>query len=410
MRKNKFTELTLLSKYNLLKTNNVMMKNLFLFIFSLFTLTVSAQVKNQDPLAGMINSTLMHQVMNDFDRSIPIAFFAPGFYFIGSIDSQSNPLFNEGDFYENEELVKSSSYYQKEVFDALSSGLISYIPADSTMQVRVIDGKKLLFELKFVTNSDTISFTQTDAERGKSKSVSYSGSKVLAVSYNDTGKEINFISRLIGDSLRVSEMNDKNPGKSFRTEIRYKNGFLSETSWYNKVSGVYELKSTDHYYLNEINKPGLMQTLNRKGMVTDSTNYYYNGDKLVHYQSFSGANEKLSVTYIYNRAGKLAGKTVKSPARNYSVDYSYAGGNIADIEIDDKIKAFVRHYVFKMDVNKRLANVEYNTIARESLVENLKTRWIFSYNTAGNISSVKVLDGKGNITKEIAIEYVFYSN
>lgn len=385
-------------------------KILFLVIASLFAFQVNAQVNIPDPLSKMVNSTLMHQVMNDFDRSIPLVFFAPGFYFIGSIDSQNNPLFNESDFYENEELVKSSSYYQKEVFDVLSSGLISYIPADSTMQVRVIDGKKLLFELKFVTNSDTISFTQTDAEKGKSKSVSYSGAKVLAVSFNDTGKEINFISRLIGDSLRVSEMADKNAGKNFRTEIRYKNGFLSETSWYNKVSGVYELKSTDHYYLNENNKPGLMQTFNRKGAVTDSTHYYYNGDKIVHYQSFSGANEKLSVTYIYNRAGKLAGKTVKSPVRNYTVDYSYAGGNIADIEIDDKMKAFIRHYVFKMDVNKRLVNVEYNTIARESLVEALKTRWIFSYNAAGNISSVKVLDGKGTITKEIAIEYVFYNN
>ncbi|MHC1776720.1 MAG: hypothetical protein AB9834_15055 [Lentimicrobium sp.] len=385
-------------------------KNLFLLVFSLFTFAVSAQVKIQDPFSGMINSTLMHQVLNDFDRSIPLVFFAPGFYFVGSIDNQSNPLFNESDFYENEELVKSSSYYQKEVFDVLSSALISYIPADSTMQVRVIDGKKLLFELKFVKNADTISFTQTDAERGKSKSVSYSGAKVLAVSYNDAGKEIKFISRLIGDTLRVSEMADKNAGKNFRTEIRYKNGFLSETSWYNKVSGVYELKSTDHYYLNEINRPGLMQTLNRKGAVTDSTHYYYNGDKLVHYQSFSGANEKLSVTYIYNRTGRLAGKTVKSPGRNYSVDYSYAGANIADIEIDDKIKAFIRHYVFKMDVNKRLANIEYNTIARESLVEALKNRWILSYDTAGNISSVKVLDGKGNITKEITMEYVFYSN
>lgn len=384
------------------------MKNLIFFVFLLFTITTRAQVKVQDPLSGMVNSTLMHQVMNDFDRSITMAFFAPGFYFIGSIESHSNALFNESDFYENEELVKSSSYFQNEVFDALSSGLISYIPNDSTMHVRVIDGKKLLFELKFVRNSDTISFTQTDAEKGKSKSVSYAGAKVLAVSYNDTGKEISFISRLIGDSLRVSEMNDKSPGKSFRTEIRYKNGFLSETSWYSKVSGVYELKSTDHYFLNEIKKPGLMQTLNRKGMVTDSTNYYYNGDKLVHYQSFSGANEKLSVTYIYNRAGKLAEKTVKSPARNYSVDYSYAGGNIADIEIDDKIKAFVRHYVFKMDVNKRLANVEYNTIARESLVENLKTRWIFSYNTAGNISSVKVIDHKGSIIKEVLLEYDFF--
>jgi hypothetical protein len=383
-------------------------KNLFILIAFLFAFTASAQVKIQDPLSAMINSTLMHQVMNDFDRSIPLAFFAPGFYFIGSNDSRTNPLFNESDFYETEELVKSSTYYQKEVFDGLNSCLISYIPVDSTMQVRVIDGKKLLFELKFVRNSETTSFTQTDAERGKSKSVSYSGARVLAVSYNDTGKEISFISRLVGDTLRVSEMTDKNAAKNFRTEMRYKDGILAETSWYSKVSGVYELNSTDHYYPNEINKPGLMRTFNRKGVITDSTRYFYDGDKLVHYQSFSGVKEKLSVTYTYNRSGNLAGKKVKSPGRNYSVEHSYSGGNIADIDIDDKLKAFTRHYAFKMDINKRLANIEYNTISRESLVETLKTRWIFSYNTAGNISSVKVIDSKGTISKEILFQYDFF--
>jgi hypothetical protein len=190
--------------------------------------------------------------------------------------------------------------------------------------------------------------------------------------------------------------------------MRYKDGILAETSWYSRVSGVYELRSTDHYYPNEINKPGLMQTFNRKGLITDSTRYFYDGDKLVHYQSYSGAKEKLSVTYTYNRHGSLAGKKVKSPGRNYSVEHSYSGGNIADIEIDDKIKAFTRHYVFKMDTNKRLANVEYSTISRESLVETLKTRWIFSYNTAGNISSVKVIDSKGAISKEILFEYDFF--
>jgi hypothetical protein len=383
-------------------------KNLLISIVFLLAFTANAQVRIQYPLSEMINSTLMHQIMNNFDRSIPLDFFAPGFYFIGGIESRSYPMFNESDFYENEVLVKSSTYYQKEVIDVLNSGLISYIPVDSTMQVRVIDGKKILFELKFVRNSETVSFTHTDADRRKSKSVSCSGAKVLAVSYNDTGKGINFISRLIGDTLRVSEMTDKNAAKNFKTEMRYKNGILSENSWYNKVSGVYELKSTDHYYLNEINKPGLMQTLNRKGVITDSTNYYYDGDKLVHYQSYSGAKEKLTVTYTYNRGGRLARKTVKSPGRNYSVEHSYSGGNIADIEIDDKIKAFSRNYVFKMDINKRLAIIEYNTIARESLIETLKTRWVFSYNTTGNISSVKVIDSKGTISKEILFEYDFF--
>jgi hypothetical protein len=370
--------------------------------------SANAQVKNPEPLNRMVNSTLMHQVLNDFDRSIPIVLFAPGFFFIGNTHYNSNPLFSESDYYENEELVRTSNYYQKEIFEVLNSGFISYIPADSIMQVQVIEGNVLLFELKFIRKGDTVVFMQSDAERNKSKMVSFADNKIISVSFYDAQEQINYNSQLIGDTLRISEMIDENTDNITKSLMRFQNGFLSEVSHYRKVSGNFELKSTDQYYQNENNKPALKQTLNRKGKITDSTHYYYDGDKLIHYQSFSGKNEKLSISYMYNRSGKLSGKTVQSQIRNYSNDYAYANGLIADLEIDDKVKTFKRHYAFKSDINKRLASIEYNTISKESLVENLKTRWAFGYNAKGNINSIKVMDDKGVINKEVKLEYNFF--
>ena len=367
-----------------------------------------AQIKHPESLTRLVNSTLLYQVLNDFDRTIPLVLFAPGYFYIGNLNYSKNPLFNESIFYENEALVKSSEYYQKEIFDAVDAGFINYIPADSIMQVRVIEGNLLLFELKFMRKGDTLIFMQTDAEKSRNKTVGFSLGKVISVSYNDTEAEINYMSHLEGDTLRISRMIDGKTGKNTRSLMHFENGFLSEASFFNMVSGKEQLISRDLYFMNEINKPALKQTLNRKGKVTDSTHYYYDGANLIHYQSFSGSAEKLSISFMYNRNGKVSGKTVKSPVRNYTSDYSYSNGLISDLEIDDKMKAFRRYFVFASDVGRRLAGLEYSTIAKESMIENLKTRWLFGYNEVGNIISIKVMDDKGLIAREIKLDYVFY--
>jgi hypothetical protein len=386
-----------------------MLRNLIIItVIYLLLSDARAQVLSPDPVNKLVNSTLMYQVLNDFDRTIPLVLFAPGYFYIGNLNYSKNPLFNESIFYDNEALVKSSLYYQKEIFDVVDAGFINYIPADSIMQVRVIEGNLLLFELKFMRKGDTLIFMQTDAEKSRNKTVGFSLGKVISVSYYDTEAEINYMSHLEGDTMRISRMIDGNTGKNTRSLMHFENGFLTEASFFNMVSGKEQLMSRDLYFMNEINKPTLKQTLNRKGKVTDSTHYYYDGANLVHYQSFSGSAEKLSISFMYNRNGKVSGKTVKSPVRNYTSDYSYSNGMISDLEIDDKMKAFRRHFVFTPDVGRRLAGLEYSTIAKESMIENLKTRWLFGYNEVGNIISIKVIDYKGVIYREIKLDYVFY--
>jgi len=384
-------------------------KILLILVASLSIFNANAQKENAPAIARLVNSTLMYQVLNDFDRNIPLVLFAPGLYFVGSVRSHNNPLFNKSDFYENDELVKTSDYFQKEINDVLSPGLISYIPVDSIMQVRVIDGSVLLFELKFLRKADTMILIQTDAERKKSKSVSYAGDKVIAISYNDIINEISYNNELKGDTLRVSGLVDKPRGINNKTLMRYSGGILTEVSYFNIVSGKTEDKSTDHYYQSELKLPALKYSINRKGKITDSTLYFYDGDKLTHFKSFKGSAEKLSITYSYNRIGQISVKTVRSPIRNYVIDYSFARGNIADLEIDDKIKPFKRHYIFRSDISGKIVGIEYNNISKESLIENLKTQWIFDYNEKKNVSSIKVMDGKGLITKDIRLEYNFFS-
>lgn len=387
-----------------------MKRRISIVIMAVFILSdTSAQVNKYNPVNRAVNNTLMHQALNDFNRSIPLVFFAPGFFLLGNIIYQNNPQFNETSFYENEKIINSSDYYQKEIFDALNSAMIPYIPVDSVMYARFIDKNKLIFELSFKWNEDTLVFTQTNAEKNKIKTVSYSGNKVISTNYSDLLKN-NFLSgQLIGDTIRISEWVDKDSGERLKTIMRYKNGILFESTHFEKITGDYRLKSTNRYYQNEENKPSLMISRNRKGKITDSTNYFYNNDRLMIYKSTNSSNS-FSIVYTYNGLGDLQSKTVQSWKRNYTITYNSAGPNYMELQIDDLKNTSLRKlYTIKLDINRKLAELEAIGFPIHIQTPETIKRWVFGYNNFGNLNSVKVFDNRGTIVKNIEIVYSYFS-
>ena len=386
------------------------MKYLLIVFVFLCTVRAGAQVKNPDNLTHLVNNTLMYQVLNDFDRTIPLVLYTPGFFLIGSLHHNSNPFFSESDNGENMAGKSRADTYQKEIQDVINTSFISYIPVDSTMSVRVVHDRKLLFELSFQRRNDSVFFIQTDAEKKKNKAVTVVDGKTIAVSYADQEQGITYRSQLYGDSIRISEYYDNLAQPTSKTEMRYSRGLPDVVSYYTRRSDSYDLKSADHYYYSIQGRPVLMQGIDPKGRINDSTVYYYDGDKLILTQKYNGAAVKQSYTYVYNRAGILSGKTVNLSGRIYSVDYSYANGSIASIEMDEKAKKIIRRFVFKNNIQRKLAGIEMSTINKESLIEDPKNRWVFDYNSKGNINSVKMMDDKGVITKEITFAYDFFGN
>lgn len=382
---------------------------LLLIISALTILNVSAQDKNTETLAKIVSSTLLNQVLNDFERTTPLIIYTPGMFFLGNKPNSAVSYLRERDYYNNDKIIKASEFYHNEIFDAIDKNFIPSIPSDSIMIVRAFQDKQLLFEFKFEQKADTLIFTQNDALKSKTKTFRIIDGNVTAGSFIDINKKIFYNTQLIHDSLRITELNNGSTGRQDKQEITYQNGLPVKLTHYVMGKASYELESTDIYTYNTDQQPGFVQSVNNKGKITDSTHYFYDSGKLVYYQHFSGRDEELAVTLIYNRLGKLSDKTVKSPIRNYSINYFYSGGILADMEIDDKSKTISRHFVFKYNVNKSLVNLEYNTIQKESLLETLKTQWVFAYNNERNLSSVKVMDSNGLVIKEIGFEYDYYS-
>jgi len=369
---------------------------------------ISAQVDKFKPVNRAVNNTIMHQMLNDFNRSIPIVLFVPGFFFLGSITYQANPQFNENSFYDNEELVNSSDYYQKEIFEALNSALMPYIPVDSVMVARFIDKDKLVFELSFKWIEDTMVFTQTNPEKNKLKTVSYHENKVISTDYKDLANNKFLSGRLYGDTIRISEWWERDSGEKSKTIMRYKDGVLYETTYYENSAGKYKLKSTDRYFQNEENKPALRTSMNRKGKITDSTNYFYHNGKLMLYRNSNKSNS-FNISYAYSAPGDLQSKTVQSLKRNYTINYNSPRPDYMEIDIDDKKHYSIKKsYNIKLDINRKLAELEGNEFPIYRQAPATSKRWVFGYNNFGNLNSVKVFNSNGTIEKNIEIEYSYF--
>lgn len=370
-------------------------------------LNSAAQITQPPALTKSINSTIMQQVLNDFDRKIPLVLFVPGFFFMVNIQISHNTLFNESDFYEETEMPNSSNFYQQIISNAVSGSFLPYIPKDSIMKVRVMDERKLIFEMVFKNEQDTVIFNLTNGKQNKNKSIGYFNEKVITTSYNDERKMIRYSSRLYGDTVRRSELR-KIDNQSIKN-INYTNGLPTRVSNYEKDTDTkkMKLKDSEHLIYNENNQPSLKQYLNGKGKITRTINYYYKGDTLTHYTVNEGSLVVFTVTNDYfEKENSLVRSYYWRDLSSTRVTYLKEADKL-NLEIEKRDQANKRLYTLRSDINHRLSELEYMMVASEPASDGTKKRWVFNYNTKGNLSAIKVIDKKGKIVKNILLEYSF---
>ena len=383
--------------------NNIILMALALSI----AFNSTAQIAQPTALSKSVNSTIIYQVLNDFDRTIPIAVFVPGFFFIGNIQISNNRFFNESDFYEEIDMPNSSDFYQQIVSDAASANLIPYIPKDSVMKVRIMDDNKLIIEIVFKYEKDTLFYNLTDGTQNKSKSIGYFADKVITTSYNDERRMIRYSSRLYGDTLRKSEL--RNVDRRSTTNIAYANGLPTKVSNFvlDPDTKKMKLKNSEHFLYNENNQPVVKQYLNRKGKIKKTINYHYKGDTLTLYTVNKGSSVLLTVTNDYFEKENSLVRSYYGRDLSYTKVTQFNEANNLNLEIEKSEGRNKKCYVLKSDVNHRLSELEYLLIKPDPITAETKKRWVFNYNTMGNLSGIKVIDNKGKIVKNILLEYSF---
>jgi hypothetical protein len=148
--------------------------------------------------------------------------------------------------------------------------------------------------------------------------------------------------------------------------------------------------------------------MNRKGKITDSTNYFYHDGKLMLYRNSNKSNS-FNISYSYSALGDLQSKTVQSLKRNYTINYNSPKPDYMEIDIDDKnYSSIKKSYNIKLDINRKLAELEGIEFPIYRQAPETTKRWVFGYNNLGNLNSVKVFNSKGTIEKNIEIEYSYF--
>ena len=385
-----------------MKINTILM----VLIFSIAFNSV-AQIDQPEALTKSINSTIMQQVLNNFDRTIPIAVIVPGFFFIGNIQISNNTIFNESDFYEEAETPYSSDFYQQIVSNAISGSFLPYIPKDSVMKVRIMDEKKLIFEMVFKNEQDTIIFNLTNGKQNKNKSIGYFDKKVITTSYNDERKMVRYSSRLYGDTLRRSEL--RNIDRRSITNIDYTNGLPTMVSYFTIDANTKKekLKDSEHFLYNENNQPSVKQYLNGKDKITKTINYHYQGDTLTHYTVNEGSAVVSTVTNDYFEKENSLVRSYYGRDHSYTKVTYLKEANKLNLEIEKSEQTNKRFYMLSSDINHRLSELEYMMVTSDPASKGSTKRWVFNYNTEGNLSAIKVINKKGKIAKNIILEYSF---
>ncbi len=384
-------------------------KILFSGLSFLILIQSNAQIENNSALQKTINSAIVYQALNDFDHNIPVAVLVPGFFFAGAFKYNSNPKFNENDFYQDFETVNTSDRYQSIIYEVISKPFIRYIPSDSAMSARFIDGSRLTFELGFSKSGDTILFTQSDPKKTKTKTIKFLNGDMVSVLFKDEKKKRHYSSQLYGDSIRIADMRESVPDDNYRKVIRYKSGILNEISDYS-VSGLsFILESREVYIFNEQNKPSLKLRMNKKGKITDSVKYFYHDDLVTLTQYFNQGQLKRSVSNHYNETGRIDERVFDTYLGREVISYFYPAENIIETIFSPGSDIPKNKFILKFDINQRLADMENLRIKEEYGNAKLKSRWISDYNDKGNLSNITILNSKGSISRIIKIEYSYFN-
>lgn len=385
-------------------------KKLSVFILLIFIYSIcNSQSDNVEAVNNTLKNTITYQMFNDFKTTVPLFFMVPGFMFAGSVDITHIPVFVETDYYNNVELLKRKDYLHKEFFDVIDVSFMPYIPSDSVMQVKVIDKNLLLYTMRFEQNGDTLVYTQTSADTKEEKTLwfinGYPENTIFTYKHGMSWVR----TERSGDTLIKKTEFDASKGENLKNLIHLQEGkpFLIES--YKKAPHMpdFRLQATENYQYED-GRLSAINTFNRRGRMRSSIKLLYVDKNLYHFEKSKRNDVSISVRYRYDDLGRLERKEVKTNRRNFSVKYDYKDKMVNQLVIQEEGERYHHRLVFEKDVNDQLVMISIRRVFNDNRNPGTYARYVFGYLNNGNIESLKVINPKGHIIKDIRFEYSFF--
>ncbi len=391
------------------------MKNKLILIYLLLTVSfgVSAQNSNHKVANSITRNMLVYQTLNDFTTTVPVFFMVPGWFVFGSIEVSHVPVFVNEAYYNNVDVNNRKNAMHKELFDAIHVDFFPDIPSDKQMEVRVLENSRLLYRLRFVNQGDTLELVQVSGINSDEKRfLIYQGDLIGVYQKDKHGLSIQQ-TQIFGDSLRVQTSFDAKKSRSSKSEIRYQGSSLhaepkSISYFKSNNKGAFRLVSTETYRYLE-GRLATVETTNRRGNQTEITFFRHSIDgKLILLRKQKAGKLLLSIENHYDDHGLLEKKNVTTSRRNFDIYYHYKGQKIERVTIKNLYRGYSNEFVFDINLENKLSRIEHNKTYDGSQRGIDSESILFGYHQNGNIETIRLLDHKGRISKDIQFEYDYF--
>ncbi|MDY0086832.1 MAG: hypothetical protein RBR84_13005 [Bacteroidales bacterium] len=371
---------------------------------------VKAQNTDKQVANELVRNMLVYQILNDFTETVPVFFVVPGWYFFSSFQVTQIPVFVDEDYYAELDFKNRKNALHKELFEVLDVNFIPEIPEDKHMEVRLIDSDNLLYRLRFYRNDDTLFLLQAAGKNLDEKLFKIVDNELLEVIKTDKkGVSYQKMERY-GDTMRINREYDAQKGVFHISEMRFSNENLlqSKSIYKQRANGRPKLKSKHIYEYADNNLTSVLD-VNNTDTVISSTMFTYNLDNLL-----SSIIKKLpsknlfSINMKYDDDKLLTKKTFHSDRNIYTLDYIWKDKDIVGLKMNF-LEKDQHEFVFDINLQKQLSRIQHLKSPNVHYPLDDKEEIHFHYNANGNIRSIRVIDNKGRINKEISFEYDYFT-
>ncbi|MDD4971549.1 MAG: hypothetical protein PHT07_19140 [Paludibacter sp.] len=382
------------------------MKKVILFSFFLIGLTCYSQTKNKITANNYLNKTIWSQIFNDFEIKVTIPIVTPWVIGIGNFNYIDNDVFTKNNLKEDNLFTEKDILF-KEILSTLDANFLNYVPTDSTMIMRALYKDRLLYTLELQQSDSifTIDYKLPDNTSGETIIFDKRGNLKSQIIYNPDNK-VEIQNKGISDSLFICTTNNDLKNYTLIEENLYSNGILNSKKVFRESKETKKRKfiSENQFKYGNNSNISKIYNLDKKGMIIDSIVYFYRNDTLIAIQQENAPKAPNVILYRYND-GKESQKNINKEDFSIQFDKSFNENKISQFEYTDLKINDAKHYDFDYNKFGFLNSVLFKSSSNINNELKFDQQCLLTYNTNQNIQTIKVINNKGVIKKEINYEY-----
>jgi len=387
-----------------MKSNLILIAYLVLSNLALF-----AQKYNHETANSIAKNMLVYQVLNNFSTTVPVFFMIPGWFVFGSYEISHIPVYVDEAYYNNIDVNNKKNAIHKELFDAVQVDFFPVIPAEKQMEVRVLAEGRLLYRLRFAKQGDSLELTQVSGDSKDEKRFVIHNGNIIAIDHRNKHGVDRKRTKFYGDTLHIHTKYLAKKSHKQKTEIHfYENRPTLINHFKAKNNGAFKLESSETYkYLS--GKLASIETRDRKGNLKDSTFFAHdNTGNLIFFRKHINGELYMSIEKRYADNGFIDHKYVSTNKINYNVKYKYENDIKRGYTINNLSLNKHNEYSFELNLDNQISRIENRTVFYNLPNDFDSESVLFTYFPNGNIESIRVLNKRGQISKQIQMDYAFF--